>query len=286
MALERVRLKREQETMLMTLYLHALDARSPQPILGDPYAGPLLERIDYDFSRLDKLAGNLPVIVSRAKAIDHVVKSFLADKPDSVVLHLGCGLDCRVQRIDPGPRVTWFDLDQDPVIDLRRRLIADRNGVTVLAASVTDPGWWTELPANRPFLVVGEGLLMYLAPDDIRTLIDAALTRPDIPTQTLVFDTVAPWVRRLSQWQPSFRDAGTNFVSTTDDLDTAIRRHNGVTLADEQSMVSLARQATSGALAAVIGGVDAFGAGHRAMVLRTYIHRPTTREASATSAST
>jgi hypothetical protein len=32
----------------MTLYLHARDARTENPILGDSYAGPLLERIDYD----------------------------------------------------------------------------------------------------------------------------------------------------------------------------------------------------------------------------------------------
>jgi O-methyltransferase involved in polyketide biosynthesis len=42
--------------------------------------------------------------------------------PDAVVLHLACGLDSRVLRIDPGPTVAWFDLDQEPVIDLRRRL--------------------------------------------------------------------------------------------------------------------------------------------------------------------
>ena len=137
--LERVRLQREQETMLMTLYLHALDARSPYPILGDPYAGPLLERIDYDFSRLDKLAGNLPVIVSRAKAIDDVVKSFLVAHPDAVVLHLGCGLDSRVLRIDPGPGVRWFELDQQPVMELRRRLVPERDGASWIPVGAAWP---------------------------------------------------------------------------------------------------------------------------------------------------
>ena len=268
--LERVRLQREQETMLMTLYLHALDARSPYPILGDPYAGPLPERIDYDFSRLDKLAGNLPVIVSRAKAIDDVVKSFLVAHPDAVVLHLGCGLDSRVLRIDPGPGVRWFELDQQPVMELRRRLVPERDGVSLLAASVTDPGWWSAVPAGRPTLVVGEGLLMYLSPNGLRMLIDAALTHRAVGTQMLVFDTVAPWVRRISQWQNNFRDAGTKFTSTTNDLDLVIGRHKGVALVDEQSLVSLARNATGGALGAVIGAVDAFGPGRRAMVLRTY----------------
>jgi O-methyltransferase len=274
MDLEHVRLHREQETMLMTLYLHALDARSPHPILGDPFAAELMERIDYDFSRLARLAGNLPVILSRAKAVDVQVKSYLCTHTDAVVVHLGCGLDTRVLRIDPGPGVTWFDVDQEPVIDIRRRLVADRAGVAMLAASATERRWWSAVPTKRPTLVVGEGLLMYLPPTGIATLIDAALTRPDVPTHTLVFDTVAPWVRRISGWQPNFRDADTKFASTTDDLDAAIDRRNDVTLVDEQSIVALARRSTSGALGAVIGAVNHFRAGHRAMVLRTYRHQP------------
>lgn len=274
MTLERVELHREQETMLMTLYLHARDARSPHPILADPYAEPMLARIDYDFRRLEKLAGNLPLIISRAKAIDDIARSFLTDHADAVVLHLGCGLDSRVRRINPGPNVTWFDIDQEPVIDLRRRLVEDRAAVIMLAASVTDPHWWSSVPVDRPTLILGEGLLMYLAPNDIDALIDTALTRSHPPTQTLVFDTVAPWVRRVSAWQPNFRDAATKFLSTTDDLDNAIHRHDGVTMLTEQSMVSLAREASRGGLATFIAAVDAFGDGHHAMVLRTYLHRP------------
>jgi O-methyltransferase len=148
----------------MTLYLHARDARTSNPILGDSCAGPLLERIDYDFAQLNKLKGNQPLIVGRAKAVDDSVRGFLAAHPNAVVLHLGCGLDSRVQRIDPETTVAWFDLDQEPVIDLRRRLFPDRGGVTTVAASATDPQWWADVPSGRPTLVVGEGLLMYSPP--------------------------------------------------------------------------------------------------------------------------
>ena len=120
---ERVALRREQETMLMTLYLHARDADSKHPVLGDRYAAPVLNRIDYDFKRLKSLSGNQPVIVARAKAIDNIARAFLERHEEAVVLHLGCGLDSRVERLDPGPGVAWYDVDQQPVIDLRRRLI-------------------------------------------------------------------------------------------------------------------------------------------------------------------
>ena len=79
------------------------------------------------------------------------------DRPDAVVLHIGCGLDGRVLRIAPAPGVLWFDVDQQPVIELRRRFYPDREGVRMIAGSVVDRDWWTELPAGRPLLVVGEG---------------------------------------------------------------------------------------------------------------------------------
>ncbi len=258
----------------MTLYLHARDAGSANPILDDTYAGRLLERIDYDFARLDRLRGNQPLIVGRAKAVDEQVSSFLATHPDAVVLHLGCGLDSRVLRIDPAPSVTWFDVDQEPVIELRRKLVHHRDGVTMVGTSVTDERWWADIPRGRATLVVGEGLLMYLTPEGVATLVDAALAHP-APTIGMVFDTVAPWVRRVSGWQPNFRRADTRFLSTTHDLDTAVHHHSGVELTAEQSMVTLARRASTGTLAAIIRTVDATTPGHRAMVLRTYQIRQT-----------
>lgn len=253
----------------MTLYLHARDAASGNPILNDTHAGRLLAGVDYDFESLDKLRGNQPLIVGRAKAIDDHVRAFLAAHPDAVVLHLGCGLDSRVLRIDPGPSVAWFDVDQEPVIELRRALYRHRDGVTMVAASVTDPQWWADIPRGRTTLVIGEGLLMYLPAAGVATLIDAALAHA-APTLGMVFDTVAPWVRRVSRWQPNFRRADTGFLSTTNDLDTAVSRHSEVELVAEQSMVTFARRASTGALAAIIGAIDATGPGHRAMVLRTY----------------
>jgi hypothetical protein len=73
--------------------------------------------------------------------------------------------------------------------------------------------------------------------------------------------------RAVSGWQPNFQEADTGFLSTTADLDAAVRRHDGVELVDERSRVTLAREARSGALGAIVGAV---GPGHRATVLRTF----------------
>ncbi|GAA2848207.1 hypothetical protein GCM10020220_042160 [Nonomuraea rubra] len=65
-----------------------------------------------------------------------------------MVLHLGCGLDARVYRIDPPATVDWYDLDYPTVIELRERFLPPREHYTLIASSVTDPAGWTASPAS------------------------------------------------------------------------------------------------------------------------------------------
>jgi O-methyltransferase involved in polyketide biosynthesis len=102
------------------------------------------------------------------------------------VLHLGCGLDSRYFRVDPGPNVEWYDIDYPEVAALRTQLFPQRANYHVVAASVTDPGYLADLPADRPTLVVGEGLTMYLTPDDGIALLRRVVER--FPSGELQFD--------------------------------------------------------------------------------------------------
>jgi hypothetical protein len=105
------------------------------------------------------------------------------------VLHLGCGLDTRVYRVDPGRDVLWYDVDQPEIIALRRQLYPSRAGYELVSRSITEPGWVEELAAERPVLVVGEGLVMH-----VPTAEDVALFRRIIgsfPSGQFIFDVYA-----------------------------------------------------------------------------------------------
>lgn len=226
--------------MLWTLAMHARDAEAAQPILGDRYAADVLKRAEQQPS-LGALAltGNTPLICTRAKLIDDAARAFLARHDEAVVLHLGCGLDSRVLRLDPGPGVQWFDVDQEPVIELRREFYDARDNVSMVAASVTDPALWSQVPEDRPRLVLAEGLLMYLDPEGVRTTVHGALE----PGGTLVADTTAPWVTSVAAWQPAMRSAGTGFMSTTADLAAAASSY---TRTDQISLVDATAIRTDG----------------------------------------
>jgi O-methyltransferase involved in polyketide biosynthesis len=159
---EKVHFTEEKATNLGTLYGRALDSRRSDPILGDTAADEAVRRIDYDFRRLGVNENTAVSVAIRANAIDKLARAWLAEHPDAIVLHLGCGMDTRVFRLDPPPTVEWFDVDYPEVVDVRSRLFPDRPGYTMIGSSVTDFEWLDQVPGDREALIVAEGLTMYL----------------------------------------------------------------------------------------------------------------------------
>jgi O-methyltransferase involved in polyketide biosynthesis len=156
----------EKATLLITLYAKALDSRSEASILHDTLAQQVVGRIDYDFGKLALSGDQIVGLALRAKMLDDWTQTFLAAHPDAIVLNLACGLDTRVFRIDPAPSVPWIDVDYAEVIELRRRLMPARQGYRMIGASVVEAAWLDQVPADRPVMIVAEGLSPYLLPED------------------------------------------------------------------------------------------------------------------------
>ena len=114
------------QTMLTTLYCKALDADWDRPILGDGFAKQAVARIDYDWDELKVTDRWTPLVTVRTAQFDVWAAEFLAANPDATVIHLGCGLDSRVFRLDPGPGVQWYDVDYPAVIALREKVFPSR----------------------------------------------------------------------------------------------------------------------------------------------------------------
>jgi O-methyltransferase involved in polyketide biosynthesis len=165
-----VRFTEDQSTNLATLYGRALDARSDDPVLGDPTAEDAVRRIDYDFGKFKVSKSDAFGIACRGKVFDRAVSDFISAHDECTVVHLGAGMDSRVFRLDPPTTVRWFDVDFPDVIGLRKQIYPERANTTMLGTSVTDPSWLDQVPADRPTMVVAEGVIPYLDPDGGFTL--------------------------------------------------------------------------------------------------------------------
>jgi O-methyltransferase involved in polyketide biosynthesis len=206
MAGEKVNLTGARETLLMTLYGKALESRLPDSLLQDRFADEAVRKIDYDFSRL-KVDANLGTgFAIRAKTLDLRVRDFLARNHDAIVLHLGCGLDTRIFRVDPPQGVDWFDVDYADVIALRRKLYPARERYHLAASSVTDPEWLADVPRNRPAIVVAEGLMPYLAADEGPRLISRLASH--LAGGELIFDAYSRFGLKLIRLSPAIKATG------------------------------------------------------------------------------
>src|SRR5271165_4170324 len=164
-----VELSGPPQTMLDMLYAKALDADAAHPVLGDVYAKKLVDQLDYDWRKSPinrQRRRQVSSVAVRSAQLDIWASQFLSVHEPAVVLHLGCGLDSRVFRLDPGPGVEWYDVDYPDVIALRERLFPAREHYHLLAASATDPSWLAAIPADRPVLLLAEGVSMYLTKND------------------------------------------------------------------------------------------------------------------------
>lgn len=185
------------ETLLITLYVRAMESGRPDAIIHDERSIEILNRLDYDFTRFEHIhmdEDDRVSLILRNREFDRCVRDFLRDEPDGLVVHLGCGLDTRFDRVDNG-KVDWYDLDLPEVIDLRRRLIDEVNPrCHLLAFSAFDPAWFDCLPKDqrRKVLIIAEGVFMYFPQEMVQTLVLSLRDR--FPGCGLVFDAFAPWL--------------------------------------------------------------------------------------------
>ena len=171
------------ETCLLTMYCHALESQTDNPILVDDKAVEIARALNPELATaesqlLRKLASGkidkrLIVFINlRAKRYDQYALDFLAKHPNGTIVNLGCGMDSRFQRVDNG-QVMFFDLDLPDVIALKRKFFEAHERYHLLGHSVLEHDWMSQVVehSSGPTLFLAEGLFMYLEPDRVKSLV-------------------------------------------------------------------------------------------------------------------
>jgi O-methyltransferase involved in polyketide biosynthesis len=151
-----------ERTAFVTQHARALDSRCPRPILGDTLADDIVAKIDYDFQALGVPSSAVRQTVLRAKMLDDRVRRFISQHPGAVVVALGAGLDTGMLRVTPPATVDWYNVDLPNIIALRDQLVPADDHAHSVAASLADDAWTDSIPADRPAMLVADGLLAFL----------------------------------------------------------------------------------------------------------------------------
>ncbi len=189
------------ETLLITLYIRARESQRPDALLKDEKAVALVTQMDTAFSWIKQIKmdeDDQTSLILRNRELDRYTRDFLARIPEAVVVHIGCGLDARFERVDNG-QVEWYDLDLPEVIELRRKFIgSEGERYHFLSCSMFDSAWpnTVSIHRQRPFLFLAEGVFMYFKEEQVKSLM--LMLRDRFPGAELVFDAFSPFLVRAN----------------------------------------------------------------------------------------
>lgn len=149
----------------------------------------------------------------RSAVFDRWTDGKMKKHPDAVVLHLGCGLDSRVQRVgNKGP--FWFDVDFPEVISERKRFFSETDHYRMVASDIRDPKWLEALPQGAA-VVVMEGISMYLAPGELRSVLENL--QAHFEEIHLLMDCYTGFAAKASKYKNPINDVGVHQVYGLDD---------------------------------------------------------------------
>ena len=149
----------------------------------------------------------------RARVFDEWVKEN-AGKGACQILHIGCGLDSRVERVGVDCTL-WVDVDFPDVIQTRKLYYTENEGYRMLGADARETEWLKELPESENALVVMEGISMYLAPQELSKLLGAIAQKYE--NARVLIDCYTELAAKLSKRGNPVKDVGVTNVYGMDE---------------------------------------------------------------------
>ena len=167
----------------------------------------------------------------RSAVVDRWTRQQLQEHPEAVVLHVGCGLDSRCERVESSKHL-WFDVDFPEVIEERKRYFEEMETYHMIASDIRDADWLSQVPAGKTAIIVMEGISMYLRPEELKTVLQR--WKACFGEVRILMDTYTVFAAKATKYKNPINEVGVTEVYGFDDpreLETA-----GISFVQEHSM--------------------------------------------------
>lgn len=179
-----------QITLLLPLWGRAIEAQKRNPRINDKTAQDIINKIDYDFTKIARGIHNVTQFewIARSLHIDRTINKFLDKYPKATIVNIGCGLDTTFERVDNG-KLFWYDLDLPDVIKLRKKFISESERRIFISRSFLDDSWFSELHIEDNVLFMAAGLLYYFEENQIKEIFNKISS--GFPGSEFIFDAAS-----------------------------------------------------------------------------------------------
>lgn len=181
-----------QETLVIPLYARKLCGEQFPTLFRDEKAMELIERLDYDFSQIERNSQSLMQrfgaleVAMRQNDLAAEVRDYLKKHPRAAVVNLGCGLDQTAEACDNGS-CCICNVDFADVIAVRNTLLPEDDRVKNIAADLHDTRWFEQIDDSNGAIFLAAGVFYYFREEQVKTLLRKMARR--FPGGRLVFDT-------------------------------------------------------------------------------------------------
>ncbi len=163
----------------------AIESDRPDALFHDPFARRLAGAKGEAIAQGVPDTGVSRAIIVRTVVGDELILDRINNHGADLILNLAAGLDSRPWRMQLPPTLHWVDVDLPGILNYKTETLRDESPVChyeAVPADLTQPGVADSLfarlgSAHNRVLVITEGLLIYLKPDDVAEL-GRALSRP------------------------------------------------------------------------------------------------------------
>ena len=156
-----------------------METERPDAIFRDPFARMLAgERGEAIVDTMKRARSLAWAMIVRTAVFDEIILECVAHRGVDLVLNLAAGLDTRAWRLQLPATLRWVDVDLPEILQYKVNTLRNEKPVCryeAVETDLTNPEARSALfsrlgGATQRVLVVTEGLLVYLQPDQVRAL--------------------------------------------------------------------------------------------------------------------
>lgn len=159
----------ESKTLYIPLYSRSFVSKKGI-ILSDKKAEEIWGSAGIELSKKSKSKWLSYYLAMRSRVIDDWTRAQMDDHTEAVVLHIGCGLDSRIERVGSSHH-PWYDIDLPPVIEERSKFYRQTIDYSMIEADATDDKWLNIMPHDKNAIIIMEGISMYIETEAFKALL-------------------------------------------------------------------------------------------------------------------
>ena len=196
------------KTLYIPLYGKAYVSRK-NIIIHDKKAEEIWDKEGFVLKGKSKSKWLAYYMAMRSAIYDEWVEREIKKNSQAIVLHIGCGLDSRIKRVN-GNNTLWYDVDFPDVIKERQKYYGESEFYHMLSADMRNSEWKSGIVGNQDAIIILEGVSMYFEPKELTELL-SSLCRHFCSVR-LLMDCYTEQAAKVSKYKNPINDVGVTVV--------------------------------------------------------------------------